>query len=290
MTPNPWSVTAAALVVMIAGCASYGGAGGTASSPTVTPAPLATDQPTTSPAVDNRTGINDGEVTNASRVASRHVAALAGKAFRRRTTLRITDPSGRLQAGFSRTLVMGPSGDRFHYQETRVGDWADEANEAVSTVLWSGDRGIQRAVRFRNGTTVRTAGGRTEHPVTATFRRPTGDRIEAFLSAVDADVVNRASGRDGRAVDILALDISPTVLPLFLNPHGNARLRAGIADSGLVTSLRVSYDVHRGGQTLLYRWEMRYEIIDDVAVEAAIANATAPGSEPIRDTGPGPSG
>lgn len=257
------------VIILLSGCTSL--AGGPTASPTVTPVPVSTDAPPTTASGTGLPGVGDHGITNATRVGSNHAQSLVGNAFVRTTTLLIRHPNGTTQAGIGWSLRMGPNGDRFRYVEARSGAWADEAAEPVRITGWSAGDGVRKSVRFRNGSTVNTTGPFQGEDVTGRIARPSGNRIASFFDAVDAGQVTRRSANGRTVVEIVAGDISPTVLPLFLNPHGQAELRAGLAATGMVTYLNVSYLVRRGDKQLLFRWRTRFGIISPSSV-----NSTTP--------------
>lgn len=91
--------------------------------------------------------------------------------------------------------------------------------------------------------------------------RPSGAVMASFLHAVDDAVVDqRASPGQRSAIEIVDTDISPNLLPLFLNPHGNAELRAVVLNTGFIKSIEVSYDFHRGNETLRFVWRTEFTL------------------------------
>ncbi len=234
-------------------------------SPTVSPAPISTPSLESSESAPSPPGIDHRGLRNASRLAANHARVLQGAAFIQRTSLHIEFPKGTVRAGTEEVLRMGANDTTFSYTEKRLGTWSDEPGERELLSIRSNIEGIHRTVRFVNGTILNSTVSVERIERLNEIHRPAGERMVAFLRAVNAESVSkRTTSSDETIFEIIDTDISPNLLPLFLNPHGTAELRAVVLDSGLVKSLEVSYEFQRENETLHFRWRTEFQTVPSI--------------------------
>lgn len=253
-----------ALLVLLAGCGSY--AVGSLDTPTVTPAPVPSDQPVSTAGQSLPPGLSETGITNVTALRRAHARVLSSTSFTRHTTLSIQYLNGTELLGVERTLQVEPADDRFSYREVRTGSSAQRPSDTVRVSIWStGDR-VHRVAWLRNGTVRNTTSRRAAGGIARSVTQPPGTRIPSIFGGINVEVVEQWNENGMTVSRVAATDASSSVLPLFPAPHGSAELRAEITETGLVRHIVVEAVSRRGRLTLKLHWTIRYSAVGETSV------------------------
>lgn len=261
---------ALALVVVLAGCPSFGA--GTA--PTPTPAP---DAPSAS--VPYPPGVGPDGVEHADELADAHADRLASTSYRLVSNRTVVDADGRLRSQIHVRLAL--AADRTYRVEVRTAG-ADGpvllGRPPANATYWSNGSISARALRRGIDTTYTRFDSPDGFTGTWRYWRSTaafggaGGYAYGSLRSIFSDVRTRLAGsseangtvrfhlvgEDARAGDFAMEGDGPV---------RNVTLAATVTVDGLVRQFDLQYDRLVGGQPVTVRWRLVYEDVGSTTVE-----------------------
>ncbi|PSQ00426.1 hypothetical protein BRC94_05735 [Halobacteriales archaeon QS_5_70_17] len=284
MTVGRRTLLVAALLVAapIAGC-NTAPADGEATAPTVTPAPVPTDDAGRAVASGSDPGggsalpaVGGEGPVSAADIAGTHREALLATSFTRTVTETIRGPNGTVRRT-ERTVRVEPDPLTYYYARNQTVEEGYPVRAfAPRFELWSNEsHAISRTVRdgsvsYRIDSA--SAYGEAVTEITG------NEALLALLGVFEFRVERAGGGYHLRSTALVDRERLPT--PTLTENATNATMTAWVSERGIVRSYRVAYDVRRDGRRLRVIERAEVSAVGETSVErppwygAAVENAS----------------
>lgn len=269
-TPTPQLVILLAGLVVLAGCNTIAGHGGSDAGPTVTPAPVPTEATSHTPTVT--VAVDGDEIDDMTGIITGHENILAASgSYTRLVELRVLLENGTIVEQACETAFVNRSTDRYHIIGT---PWlaASPFSNLVYGLPQSGSTTSTYQLAFERYTTTwnehirwRFLNGSTNLEQTARTSKPEHPNYTKLLASPDLDVQRGIHERSPWFTSIAGRYDQPPVFRSVTQPH-TGQIRVVVRGGGLIEHITMIYDGNWSEQPATIVLDIQYRRVGTTTV------------------------